>query len=201
MEQSSGPRRGLDDRRLVAGVVRGEEQAFGELYDRYAATVYAVALRVLGEGADADDVVADTFEKVWRRADGYDPRRGSVAAWLVVMTRNRAIDLLRARRCRDGASEAVANSASADAPDEGWGTESPEGATVRAEHATEVRRALEALSPERRAAIELAYFEGLSQSEIARRLGEPLGTVKTRIRTGMQQLRALLRPLFEDRLA
>ena len=184
------------DRDLVAQAAAGNERAIGQLYDRYAAALYAVAYRIAGQRADADEVVIETFTQAWREAGRFEPGRGSVAGWLTMIARSRALDLVRARTRRDRITE----SAAADWPDAplGMGTWRGDPADVL-EHSERRRRietALGELSPPQRQAIELAFFEGLSQSEIAERLNEPLGTVKTRVRLAMQKLRAALRPFF-----
>ena len=186
------------DLTLMGEVAAGDVDALARLYDRYAGELFGVAVRILGEAADAEEVVADAFTRVWRSADRYDPARGSVAAWLVTIARNRAIDRLRIRRGREEARQTV--------QPEVLGlvavvVEDPERYASRAEYLENVRSALDALSAEQRRAIDLALYGGLSHSEIARSLGEPLGTVKTRIRTGMEKLKASLAPLYRDEFA
>jgi RNA polymerase sigma-70 factor (ECF subfamily) len=186
------------DRQLVERMAGGEERALGHLYDRYGKTVYALALAIVRESADADEVVVDAFGQAWRQASAFDPARGSVGAWLVSIARSRALDLIRARGRRARAYERAAVDS-----DDGVATPlapsglDPTRRVERGEARQLVGRALAALPEPQRVAIELAYFEGLSQSEIAERLAEPLGTIKTRIRTGMEKLRGLLTPLLE----
>ena len=188
------------DRELVALVADGDAAALRHLYERYSPTLCAVAYRILGERADADDVVVEAFTQAWDQAPRFDPSRGSVAVWLTMIARSRALDLSRARRRRDRASDDVARDFPGRSPTMGTVQDDPSFAAEQSERRQHVKRALGALSPDQRTAIELAYYEGLSQSEIAARLNEPLGTVKTRIRTGMQKLRDALRPLYADRL-
>jgi RNA polymerase sigma-70 factor (ECF subfamily) len=183
------------DRDVIDAIVRGDVHALASLYDRYAGELYAVTLRMLVESADAEEVVADTFTQVWRSAARYDAGRGSVAAWLVTMARSRAIDRLRARRTREIASGEVRPHI------ERIATDSPEREASRAEYRDHVRRALDGLAEDQRRAIDLAMYGGLSHAEIAQRLDEPLGTIKTRIRTGMQRLKAALGPLYSDEFA
>ena len=162
---------------LLQRLARGDRAALGELYDLYAGKVLGLAIRVLKDRSEAEDVVQEVFLQVWRQADRYDPVRGRPEAWVCTMARTRALDRLRRR-----ASRREAPSEAAPPPQ---GGAAPEGALA-------VRAALGSLSDDQRKAVELAYFDGLTQSEIARRLGEPLGTVKTRIRLGMMHLREVL---------
>lgn len=187
------------DGELVARAAQGEERAIGTLYDRYGPVLYAVAYRIVGERADAEEVVVEAFAQAWRDAPRFEAGRGSVAGWLTMIARSRALDLVRARGRRDR----ITASAAAERPDAplamGRVGPDPGGALDHDERRRQVRQALETLSPPQRQAIELAYFEGLSQSEIAERLQEPLGTVKTRVRLGMQKLRECLRPFYFER--
>ena len=165
--------------RLVARIRAGDQQAMSELYDRYSKVVYAVALRVLQDAAGAEDVLQDVFLQLWRNPDAFDASRGSLAAWLAVIARNRSIDRLRKRRPETDIEDCVIASGP-DLRDE----------TERALLIEKVRGALASMSPEQRQAMELAFFQGLTHTEIAEKTGEPLGTIKTRIRSGLQQLRA-----------
>jgi len=180
------------DHALVQRMAAGDERALGELYDRHGRVMYALACAIVGERADADEVVVDVFGQAWRGAARYEPARGSVGSWLATIARTRALDLVRARGRRSRALEravqlsegGVANPVAAD--------DAPDRDAERSETRRLVTHALTDLPEPQRRAIELAYFGGLSQSEIAAQLGEPLGTVKTRIRDGMAKLRALL---------
>jgi RNA polymerase sigma-70 factor, ECF subfamily len=187
------------DGELVARAGGGDERAVGQLYDRYGAVLYAVAYRIVGQAADAEEVVLEAFAQAWRDAPRFEAGRGSVAGWLTMIARSRALDLVRARSRRDR----ITATAAADRPDTplamGDYRPDPARAVDHDERRSQVRQALETLSPPQRQAIELAYFEGLSQSEIAERLQEPLGTVKTRVRLGMQKLRECLRPFYYER--
>jgi RNA polymerase sigma-70 factor, ECF subfamily len=190
---------GADDGELVAQAARGDERAVGRLYDRYGAVLYAVAYRIVGQRADAEEVVLEAFAQAWRDAPRFEAGRGSVAGWLTMIARSRALDLVRARSRR----ERITASAAADRPETspamGDFRADPARALDHDERRRQVQQALSLLSPPQRQAIELAYFEGLSQSEIAERLQEPLGTVKTRVRLGMQKLRECLRPFYYER--
>ena len=168
-----------DEMRLVVRIRAGDQQAMSELYDRYSKVVYAVALRVLQDAAGAEDVLQDVFLQLWRNPDAFDASRGSLAAWLAVIARHRSIDRLRKRRPETDIEDCVIASGP-DLRDE----------TERALLIEKVRGALEVMSPEQRQAMELAFFQGLTHTEIAEKTGEPLGTIKTRIRSGLQQLRA-----------
>ena len=183
------------DRDLVERAAAGDERAMTDLYDRYGTLVYAVAYRIVGQRADAEEVVVEAFAQAWREAARFEVERGSVAAWLTAIARSRALDLVRARGRRERlAAGATAQDAAGPAGQAGADDRVEEDERRRV-----VRQALESLSPPQRQAIELAFFEGLSQSEIAERLNEPLGTVKTRVRLGMQKLRESLRPYFFER--
>lgn len=182
------------DPNLLERVGRGDEAALERLYDRYAPALYAVAYRISGERSDAEEIVLDAFAQVWREAPRFQPSRGSVIAWLTMIGRSRALDLVRSRGRRTN----VVTKAAAAEPDAPPGMGAAEPGTDRDVDRMERRKvvadALRALSPPQRQAIELAFYEGLSHSEIAERLGEPLGTVKTRVRLAMQRLRESLRP-------
>ena len=188
----------VPDSQLVGRMAAGEDAALGDLYDRYGKMVYALALAIVREPADAEEVVVDAFGQAWRHAGSFDATRGSVGAWLATIARSRALDTVRARGRRVRALEraALLSDEGLAAPIAAAGSDPTRG-VERAEARRLVSQALAALPGPQRTAIELAYFEGLSQSEIAERLAEPLGTVKTRIRTGMEKLRALLGPLLE----
>ncbi len=196
----AGPaRRPTGDGELIGGAAAGDERAIAALYDRYGGVVYAVAFRIVGQRADAEEIVVEAFAQAWRDASRFEAGRGSVAGWLTMIARSRALDLVRARARR----ERITATAAADRPDRspamGDFHSDPSRAVDHAERRVRVREALDSLSPPQRQAIELAFFEGLSQSEIAERLQEPLGTVKTRVRLGMQKLRELLRPFYFER--
>ena len=174
------------DREAVARMIGGNTEGLTSLYDRHGRLVYSLALRIVRDSGDAEDVTQEVFVQAWRQADRFDTSRGSVAAWLLTVTRGRAIDLLRRRRVRPQPTDspAIADS-SDDAP----------GQDVRlewAERAGAVRAALEALPLVQRLTIELAFFEGLTHNEIAEQLEVPLGTVKSRVRQGLLRLRDLL---------
>jgi RNA polymerase sigma-70 factor (ECF subfamily) len=184
----TGPGRSAEDRladqAALARIGRGDTAALAELYDRHARPIYSLALRILQDPADAEDIVQEVFAQAWRQASRYDAKRGQVAAWLLTLARSRAIDRLRARRARP---EPLADQHAADAMiDQAVAADTR---LVSAEQAARVRAALDALPLLQRMAIELAYYEGLTHTEIAERLEQPLGTVKTRIRTAMLKLR------------
>jgi RNA polymerase sigma-70 factor (ECF subfamily) len=175
------------DEDIVQRIAEGDRAAMAELYDRYANMVFSLACRIVSLPADAEDVVQEVFTQAWRQALRYEPGRASAAGWLLNITRTRAIDRLRANRTRQrvsGDGERIATAPAA-------GDDQEQGA-IQTERAVRVRAALESLGQAQREAIDLAYFGGLSHGEIAARLQEPLGTVKTRIRTGLLKLREAL---------
>jgi RNA polymerase sigma-70 factor, ECF subfamily len=174
------------DMQLMNRLAAGDRDAISDLYDRHAPRIYALAYRILRNGTDAEDVVQEVFSQAWRTAGSYRAERGSVTAWLLVMARSRAIDRLRSRRMSEQALDEAdyQGLASGDSPV----TED----LIASERADFVQRALTQLPDDQRRALELAYFEGLSQSEIAAKLRTPLGTVKTRIRAALATLRRSL---------
>ena len=176
---------------MVTAIAQQQEEAFERLYDRYQTLVYHLAFKVLNSRENAEEVVYDVFWQVWREAARYDVHRGSVASWLTTLARSRAIDALRARR-NDPIPEE-------DLEIHPIGTdlgESPEETTSLGQRAGIVRAALDHLPSEQRLALEMAFFRGLTHAEIAMQLQEPLGTVKTRIRSAMLRLQERLRPLL-----
>src|SRR5258708_582782 len=170
-----------DDAALIARIRTGDQSAMADLYDRYARVVYGVALRVLANTTAAEDVVQEVFLQLWRNPQAFDADRGRLAPWLAVISRNRAIDFLRKRPPEDDINEMTISTG------------------VNLEHATsqklpvdKVRGVLMQLPQDQRKALEMAFIEGMTHTEIAGKTGEPLGTVKTRIRTGLLALRKVL---------
>jgi RNA polymerase sigma-70 factor (ECF subfamily) len=184
----AAPRNDGRDAAIVERMARGEADATADLYDRHVRVVYSLALRILQDDGEAEDLAQEVFVQAWQQAARYDASRGTVPAWLLNMTRSRAIDRVRARRVRpEGAPVAI------DVLMESMSAPGDLAADVLAgEDAALLRRELAALPVLQRVAIELAYFEGLSHREVAERLDEPLGTVKTRIRMGLLKLRDAL---------
>jgi RNA polymerase sigma-70 factor (ECF subfamily) len=166
-------------------VARGDRQAFAALYDRHGAILFGIVLRILRSKSEAEEVLQEVFLQIWRGAGGFDASRGQLLPWLMLLARSRALDRLRARSVRDRAAAAVAVE-----PDPRVGDAADE--VALSETSLTVRRALAEISEDQRTALMLAYFEGLTQSEIAVRLGKPLGTVKTHTRLGLARLRELL---------
>jgi RNA polymerase sigma-70 factor (ECF subfamily) len=169
------------DLALATAVRSGDQGAMATLYDRYSSIVYAVALRVLQDTGAAEDVLQDIFMQLWRNPGAFDASRGNMAAWLAVIARHRSIDALRRRRPQDDIEDVVVSVEPDLASD-----------ADRSRALEKVRGAMQTMPSPQRSALEMAYFEGLTQSEIAEKTGEPLGTIKTRIRTGLLSLRKVL---------
>ena len=182
----------LDDQTLVALIVQARAGALSELYDRYGRLVYSLALHSVGDSATAEEITQDVFLRVWQRARQYRADRAKVSTWLTSITRHRAIDQLRRRGSRPeqhGVAWAEITPGSEPAAN------GPETAVSLAIERERVRRAIASLPEEQQQVLALAYFQGLSQSQIAEATGQPLGTVKTRVRLGMQKLREILQDL------
>lgn len=175
----------------VRRCAEGDQSALGSLYDESSQHVYGVTLSVLRDTADAEEVTLDVYSQVWRSAAVYSSQRGSVVAWLLTLARSRAIDRLRSRATRQKREEPIDDSPRSFHTDDA----SPEDSATASQTAKRVRQALNLLPPDQREAVELAYFSGMSHSELAAHLGHPLGTVKTRIRMGMIKLREELQGL------
>ena len=173
---------------LERALGRGEERALAELYDRYGGAVYSLALRITRDPGAAEEISVDSFLQMWRQANRFDAQHGTLLSWLFTIARTRAIDRVRAA--------AAAKRTQVDDPVRSMSAPQPDEIAEISERRRLVRQALAVLSAPQRAALELAYYEGLSHSEIAARLGEPLGTVKTRIRQAMLALRKTLAPVL-----
>lgn len=183
---------------LVRRMAKGDEAALAQLYDRYGMVLYAVTYRIVGQKADAEEVVMEAFSQAWRDAGRFEAARGSVAAWLTMIGRSRALDQIRGRDRRERLNTSATQEEQSQPPAMGsWGTD-PGYQVEQTERQKRVAEALQSLTPVQRQAIEMAYYDGLSQSEIAERLNEPLGTVKTRVRLGMMKLREALRPYYYE---
>ena len=178
--QSSSEEDHRRDIRLIARVVARDSTAVGELYDCHSRLLYGLILKIVRDRSEAEEMLQEVFVQVWTRADTYNVQLGTPIAWLVRIARNRAIDRLRANTVRIRTAEAAPLPPPA---------ETPERRAAMSEQERAVARALDALPPDQRQLIEHAYFSGLTQSELATRFGLPLGTVKTRVRTGMMTLR------------
>jgi RNA polymerase sigma-70 factor, ECF subfamily len=168
----------IDDGTLLQRVRQGDQGAMAEVFDRYGRAVYSVALRILKDTGHAEDVMQEIFFQVWRNSDSFVQGRGSLGAWLVVIARNRSIDLLRRRKPTDSVEDVVLASST------NLASEAEHNAMIE-----KVQKVLKDLPTEQQRSMELAFFEGLSHSEIAEKTGEPLGTVKTRIRLALITLR------------
>jgi RNA polymerase sigma-70 factor (ECF subfamily) len=179
---------------LLQRIAARDEAALAALYDRHCRLAYAVIVRILGSPSDAEEVLQETFVRVWSRAETYDALRGSPATWLTRIARNRAIDRLRAHRVRGNIAIVPRVPAPGDAPRpvEPATRETPESLLEDRTAAGAVRTALATLTPVQRTLIEAAFFEGCTHSELATRFDMPLGTVKTRIRAGLAAMRGHL---------
>ncbi len=173
------------DNDLLKAIARSDETALGSLYDRYRVILFGLLVRILNSREEAEDVLQEVFIQVWRRASHFDESRGRAFTWLVTVARSRAIDRLRMLAARGRLAEAATR-------DEWESVSDADTDAFYAERSEIVRRALQEIPEEQRLTLRLAYFEGLTQSEIAAKLGTPLGTVKTRMRAGMVKLRELL---------
>ena len=178
-----------DDEELISQIGRAQPEAVRLLYQRYGRMVYSVALRAVGDPSAAEEITQDVFLRIWEKADTYRADKAKVVTWIARIARNRAIDVYRQRRSRDDRASAgweeLKQAATAPAPHPGERLE-----TARLQE--RVREAVATLPPDQKTALALAFFQGLTHKEIAEQLGEPLGTVKTRIRAAMQKLRSIL---------
>ena len=184
--------RQIADARLLRRIAAGDRAAFSELYDRFSRPLYSTAMRILGDPAESQDILHDTFIVLWEKAGAFDATRGSAFGWASTLTRNRAIDRLRSRRRRAQLLEA--SSPSDLGLDENSSGPSADSAADSQDQAVAVRAAVASLPAEQQNALQLAFFGGLTQEEIATRLQTPLGTIKARIRRGLLKLRDQLAP-------
>jgi RNA polymerase sigma-70 factor (ECF subfamily) len=181
---------------LIRQLQAGDPQALELLYDRLAPLVNALLLRMLQDRSEAEEIVGETFWQVWRTATSYDPSRGTVEGWVITIARSRALDRLRSRKRQQGKRPTTGEPRTTSNPEH---MAVPEMRMLQSERTRAVVAALRSLSDEQRVPIELAYYEGMTQTEIATRLAEPLGTIKTRMRLGLLRLRKVLEPyLGED---
>jgi RNA polymerase sigma-70 factor, ECF subfamily len=171
------------DEQLVEAVARADEDALGELYDRFGKVAYGLAYKILQDATLAEDAVQEAFLQIWRGAGSYRPERAKASTWLLTFVHRRAVDLVR----REERRRTIPVEPLSEPPGTG-----PDEEVVTRSRAKVVRDALRRLPPEQREAIELAYYGGLTQSELAARLDQPLGTIKSRMFTGLQRLRVLL---------
>ena len=179
---------------LIQRAMVGDQGAFAALYEATSKVVFGLVLRIVAERATAEEVLLDVYTQAWRQANSYDSSRGSPLAWLMTIARSRAIDRLRSSR-QDHNKETIDESTNLVAS-----SLNPEEASVLSERQRLVRSALDSLVPEQREVLELAYYGGLSHTEIAEKTGHPLGTVKTRTRLGMMKLREMLSPILSEQI-
>lgn len=180
------------DADLLTLIAKGDRRAFGQLYDRSSQVLFTLSLKMLGDREEAEDLLQEVYTEVWRKSVRYDERRGSPMAWLITLTRSRGIDRIRARASRGhGITESIEDAPIADTQGH---NPTPFDQQAVAEVRAFVMKALVELPAAQRQALELSYYEGLSHSEIAERLKEPVGTIKTRIKLGMNKLKTALQP-------
>ena len=191
------PQTDAEDADLLRAVAGGDERAFASVYDRYSPILLGLLLRILRSRAEAEDVLQEVFLQVWQQARSFDQARGRAFTWLVTLARSRAIDRLRAVDSRERAAQRSAEGAPPPPAPAAWAEEE----AIRAERAEAVHSALEELPEEQRQVLVLAYLEGMSQSEIAAAKNQPLGTVKTRTRSGLKKLSESLRASLGGRPA
>ena len=185
----------IEDAEIVEAIVRRDPEALADLYSRYSNMLAALAYRVLNDPSDAEEVLQETFFQVWNQAERYDRSRSSVSTWLVLITRSRAIDRLRSRQVKQRTAIAAQR-------EKGDLHTSPEGVghVLNDERGKRLNEAMSDLPPEQRDVLELAFYKGMTQSEIAERSGIPLGTVKTRTLLAMKKLRKALEEDIEELL-
>jgi RNA polymerase sigma-70 factor, ECF subfamily len=182
------------DSDLLTLIAKGDRRAFGHLYDRSSQVLFTLSLRMLGDREEAEDLLQEVYTEVWRKSVRYDARRGSPMAWLITLTRSRGIDRLRARTSRGhGMTDSIDDAPVAQTQGR---DPTPFDQQADAEVRVMVMKALVELPAAQRQALELSYYEGLSHSEIAERLKEPVGTIKTRIKLGMSKLKIALQPCW-----
>ena len=198
MDASSPKNSSTVDRELLARVANGDQEAFEQLYEQTSSLLYALVLRIVGKPGDAADLLQEVYLEAWRKASNYDSARGAPMAWLVTLARSRAIDWVRALAARGKDVTASLD----DTPVSYLVAQDPDALDIRAasERQALVQASLKTLPPVQRLVIELAFYEGLTHTEISERLNVPLGTIKTRIRLAMEKLRDGLQPLWEEEL-
>lgn len=195
MDRTPQPGASTIDPNLLARVLKGDQEAFSQLYDESSVLLYSLAVRILRDHDQAAELLQEVYLEVWRKVARYDVGRGTPIAWLITLTRSRAIDRLRARSARVPISESLEGPSSAHVPDQRAG---PFESQADQELRKLVGDALNTLPPAQQQAVELAYYEGLTHMEIAARLNQPLGTVKTRIKLGLSKLREILRQCLDQ---
>lgn len=178
---------------LLANIASGCADSFSSLYDAFHANLYGIAVGITRNHAEAQEVLQEAFLAIWKKADKYDPRLGKASTWIIHLTRNLCIDRLRTRKRRDAGDEKLR-----DEPKPEPRSADPAGSLISQETILRVREVLKSLPDDQRHALELAFYEGLSQSQIAERLREPLGTIKSRIRRAMERVRSVVTELGTD---
>ncbi|GAA5483393.1 RNA polymerase sigma factor [Haloferula sargassicola] len=172
---------------LLSRIASGCTESFSALYDAFSSSLFGIALGVTHNHAEAQEILQEAFLAIWKKADRYDPRLGKASTWIIHLTRNLAIDRLRKRQRRDAGDDRLRQEPRFESM-----PENPTGLLISKETAQHLREVLRTLPDDQQQALELAFYEGLSQSQIAERLGEPLGTIKSRIRRAMERVRSVV---------
>lgn len=178
---------------LLAAIATGCPDAFSTLYDNFSATLFGIAVGITRNHAESQEILQEAFLAIWKKADRYDPKLGRATTWIIHLTRNLSIDRIRKRKRRDAGAERLQDEPRPEPPDS-----DPAGSVISKETIFRVREVLRGLPDDQRLALELAFYERLSQSQIAERLQEPLGTVKSRIRRAMERVRSVVTDLAQD---
>lgn len=178
---------------LLTNVATGCKESFSALYKAFSSALFGICYGVTKNHAEAQEVLQEAFLAIWKKADQYDPKLGKASTWIIQLTRNQAIDRLRKRQRRDAGQDRLENEPQPEPEDS-----DPSGSLISKETAQKVKNALKTLPDDQKQALQLAFYEGLSQTQIAERLDEPLGTIKSRIRRAMERVRIVIGDIDDD---